>query len=611
MSDEKRPPEEAGDEGVVIYLEDKVRPGAGGWWPAPGEPYKGMPPGLWQHKADEYGLPPDCPVKPLGMGGGRRPTYYFLSPTGRVYELMSSEFSKMTIIGLFAPHEDYLKWAWPRWKKAKDAPDGMVVDTFEGEKAAAALMAAASFAGSWDPADRLRGRGAWPAPDGGLVLHCGDVVFMRGRRQAPGIIGRHLYQVGDAVGAPWPKPVPEKDSPAYTLLPLLRSWAWERPEVDPILMFGWMAAAMIGGALPVRPIAYISGDFATGKTTLQELIKHVMGDWLITSVNATEAGVSQRIHNDALPVAIDEMEPTLYSSKAKNLIELARQAYSGGIRLRGGADHKASEFMARSAFVFSSINEPPLEPQDLSRMALFRLQRLAADAPELKLDAQALAVAGRKLLRRLMDGFDVLPQLYGQWRKLLAEAGHDSRGQDTFGILLACAELAMGHLAADDLKVPFVDGVEQWAHWLKADTLAENEGRVENWRRCLDHLMGWQIDARRDGVKPTVGWVLEQTLLQPAAEAMMLEEAQRLLAQAGVRLMDVQRSVSGDWQAWLAVPNKSPELWRVFDGTPWGAGGWANALRQAPRGEVWRSEVARINGVSRRCKVIDLRQVLL
>lgn len=612
MSDK---PKKAGEKAVVVHIADEMmssrRRVAADADPPPGQPLKGVPPGQWHDQADELGLPPDCPVKPLGYHGVRPRLYHFIDPNGSLQSRAQNEFGKTQIYALFQGRTNYLLWAWPRWKKDKSAPNGFSVDTFDANAAAAALMDACARAGSWDPTERVRGRGAWKLPGGGIAFHFGTFLLLNGRTCDPGEYDGYVYPELPAMQMkPWPVPVSDEESPARLLLPLLRSWQWERPDIDPVLLFGWMAAAMIGGALDVRPVGYISGDFATGKTTLQELIALTMGDLLLQSVNATEAGVAQTIQKDTLAVSIDEMEPASGGGRAKNLIELARQAYSGGVRLRGGADHKASEFRAQSAFIFSSINEPPLEPQDLSRMVFFRLRRLPEDAPRLKMDRAALHEAGRKMLRRLLEGYHMLPGMIAHWRELLADAGHTARGQDTFGTLLACAELAMGPLAAEELGVPFVDDVARWKEWLAADGLAENENRVENWRLCLEHLLGAQIDALRNGVRPTVASVLEETFLVEMSEQIGIGEARRLLAQAGVGLSKIKRGGGGDFEGWLVIPNRSPVLARVFAGTPWASGGWTTAIRQAERGKVWVSKVAAVGGITQRCTLVDLRAVI-
>ena len=86
------------------------------------------------------------------------------------------------------------------------------------------------------------------------------------------------------------------------------------------------------------------------------------------------SGASAHLADPAVAIAVDELESEADVRKQKAVLKLARLASSGAAMLRGGDRHKGVEFNARSAFLFSSINAPPLEPQDLSRMALLRLR---------------------------------------------------------------------------------------------------------------------------------------------------------------------------------------------------------------------------------------------
>jgi hypothetical protein len=58
------------------------------------------------------------------------------------------------------------------------------------------------------------------------------------------------------------------------------------------------------------------------------------------------------------------------------------------------------------------------------------------------------------------------------------------------------------------------------------------------------------------------------------------------------------------------VPNQDPALRKLFEGTKWqgdpGASVWAGALRQAPRGEIYEVDQARINGRMAKVTLIKL-----
>lgn len=541
------------------------------------------------------GLPRNCPVIPLGISGN---TAWFIDPIGQVQQL-APPYGKGHLLGLFAGRANFLAWAWPRWGKKG-------IDGYAAEAAAAALLMACAAKGPWDNVEKVRGRGAWLARDGSLVVHTGTRLFMAGRWHEPGEIEGHVYPTRPALPTPWPERVQDEISPARLLRPLLRSWQWARPDVDPTLLLGWIGAALLGGALPWRPTVYITGDKATGKSTLQALIKGLLGDYLIQAVDTTGAGIYQHIGNDSLPIAVDELEGETDVRKAKNVLKLARIAASGGLMLRGGDRHNPVEFRARSCFLFSSINTPPLEPQDLSRMALLRLSRLPAGVAAPDLDPQNLAILGRCMLRRLIEEWPRFSQTFAAFRGALAEAGMDGRGQDTFGTLLTCADL-IEHEGWDEerLRSPTGDGdLRAWSELMAVAGMAEFEDAAENWRLCLSHLLNVRVEAWRSGNRMTVGQVVSD--LWSLRDEMNLGLARTLLSQAGLGL--VHRD--GPRDLWLAVPNQNPLTRVLFEGSKWageiGAGVWAGALRQSPRPAVHDVAPARINGDVQRCTLISL-----
>lgn len=559
--------------------------------PRPGDELDGVKPGEWRPTA--LGLPPGCPVVPLGVLGN---VAWFIDPIGQLQQL-APPYGKGHILGLFCGRADYLAWAWPRWGKKG-------VDGFAAEDAAAHLVHACAAKGPWSSVEKVRGRGAWLSSGGNLIVHAGTRLLMGRGSQPPGEIDGYVYPTRPAIPGPWPGPIEEARNPLRLLLPLFRSWQWARPEVDPVLLLGWIGGASIGGALPWRPTCYLTGDAATGKSTLQAVIKGLLGESLIQAVDTTAAGLYQHIGNDSLPVAVDEFEAKADIRAAQKVLELARASCSGGLLMRGGDRHNPIEFRARSCFLFSSINTPPLRPQDLSRMAILRLARLPAGQPPP--DLGGIEDVGRLILRRMIDEWPRFAETLTAFKGELARGGMDGRGQDTFGTLLTCADM-IGHQGWSEERLSWpVDGdLVPWGDLLAASGLAEMEDRAENWRACLSHLLSVRVDVWRSGHRNAVGQVLEEFWNQ--AEDMNIALAKTLLGQAGLTLVN-RKSHARDW--WLVVPNQNPLTRQLFEGSIWGgevgAGVWAGALRQAPRGAIYEVGQARVNGDKTKCTLINL-----
>ena len=213
--------------------------------------------------------------------------------------------------------------------------------------------------------------------------------------------------------------------------------------------------------------------------------------------------------------------------------------------LRGGAEHKGVEFQARSTFLFSSINAPPLQPQDLSRMALLRLQKLPEDAEALRFDEAELAMMGRKILRILCDNWHRFPATWSAYKEMLAGAGHDGRGQDTFGTLLACVDL-LAEPIADKLGVPLGPEINDWKLLLQARGMAEYADALPNWWNCLSRLLSVPVEAWRNGTKQVVGQIVDD-LVNGRGD---YQDDKKLLAQAG---LGIPRPKAID-DLWLAIP---------------------------------------------------------
>jgi hypothetical protein len=91
--------------------------------------------------------------------------------------------------------------------------------------------------------------------------------------------------------------------------------------------------------------------------------------------DATEASIRQVLGKQTLPVFFDELEAEANSDRAMRVIKLARLASSAGVIYRGGSDHQATEFIARSCFYFTSILMPAMLAQDRNRLAILELGR--------------------------------------------------------------------------------------------------------------------------------------------------------------------------------------------------------------------------------------------
>lgn len=588
--------------------------------PDPNEPRDGLRAGGWSAKPRIGAMPPDCPVQVIGHAGD---VTYVVSAAGQLHEVTS--WDATTLYRLFAPYGKYLWWAWPRYGKPAKNEEGEAlppkINGLEMGEAAQCLINEGARRGMFDPDESHRGRGGWRDDrTGGFIWHSGQylwrVIGKRLEAAQPGLQGAVLYTRQPETIQPWPEPVDWQDTPAENLLASLRTWNWERPALDPLLVIGWYMSGFMGAALDQRPIIFTTGGHGVGKSTMQKITREVFRRVAYTSANSTAAAIYQRLQRDSRPVIIDELESKPGDNRATAVIELARIAYSGDSLDRGGQNHEGVSFTCRSPFFLSAINAPAMGVQDRSRMAVLNLSRLDKARRDGAL-AKPLNVGeadGRMLLRQVMDGWsDFAERLLPAWRDTLLAAGMSDRHADTYGTLLACAELAVGVAAMEECGLPVTNG-ERLAAMIMEATEAERSEQMDNWLACIVHLLSSAIEAWKSGEKPTVGGVVEELMETKAFEP----EARKRLAAAGLGLVD-KAKLGLEPGYLLAVPKTSPALDTVFRDQVWCNGVWYDALKQGPQDVVLRGKalevdghdyaIVKINGVPKRCVMIDLAQV--
>ncbi len=509
-------------------------------------------------------LPDDCPVVPLGLCDNQ---YYYLDAVRQMRVLTASDHARLGLLGLFNQASEYLWDLWPRTNN-----EGTTTG-WRPELVAECLMAACARKGVLDVVDRVRGPGAWADDDGGLVIHAGDKIFHGGEEFEPGPVGRHIYPSAPEK----PKPAASATTePAEKILTLLRSWSWRRADVDPMLLLGWIGASMLGGALKWRPMVWITGDKATGKSTLHDVLKGIHGPGgMIHATDPTAAGLWQSVGHASLPIALDELESEADNRKNANIIKLARHAASGGTTLRGGSDHKGTTFTARSCFLFSSILIPPMLGQDVSRLAVLQLDKLTSKSAP-RLEPRELAAIGAAFRRRLIEQWPRYRATLDKYKDALQKKGHTGRSSDQFGALLACADL----LLFDD--VPETDSLDEWGEKLKWSGLAEAEDDIADSERCIGHLLSSICEVFKDGKKRSIGsWIEQAADKFPSAD---LNEADKVLGALGIR---VERPSTPDpgQESYLLVSNTHNGLRGLFKETNWGglpggSGVWVQSLRR-------------------------------
>ena len=542
----------------------------------------------------------DCPYEPLGYDGE---TLWIQQASGHVRGVRARDLSRNMLV-MICGNEKWLERTYPRFRRGKP------VDGFAAERASNDLIRACCMMAFWQPDQRIRGLGAWLADDGDLVLHRGDHLVVRGKAVALGRHGEFLY-VPDR---PLP-PLPFRDVPDPTreagaeLLARLDSFQWTRGSWDSWLMFCWICAAMVGGALKFRPHIWIPGDFGVGKSMLQSLLTAVFGRWGMVSVtDATPAGIWQAVQFRCVPIGCDEMEPSPTSQRSANMINFARQASTGGHIVRGSAAHQATEFTIQSAFCCSSIIIPPMPSQDRSRFAILELRHRDQAAPRVPFDMSRLEQIGAGLILRMTRRFEQLTtDIMPTTRGMLLAAGWPERSADLYSALLASGMVALHDDIAEMRLEQMITG-----HQMKRALDDIRTDQTPEWRRMLDYLLSTRTERQRAesvtigelvsvASRPLLvskGTLMQRSMLEsdrddlPDDDQGRASKARERLLSFGIKV-DWREMAEGGREPCIIIANTHRQLADLFYGSVWGTtpdaaagGGWSQVLRRAPGAAV-------------------------
>lgn len=260
-------------------------------------------------------LPPSTPVAPLGVFGIN---LVFLDRLKQIVQVPPRTCGKGEL-GLWFG-SSWLVEHFPAYGK-----DGEPNGKFNQDNAQTALIEDCHAKGLFNPQGKVLGRGAHRprADEEALALHMGRRVLLANlpdaRGQRSGVVREHAAGMvpiaGQEVffpaldGLPAPADKPATTAEAHEVLAMFGRWNWAEPAAAPLLLFGWLAQAYVCGALEWRAHAWLPGPTASGKSSLQKIIRALLAEWVLSTADASEAAIRQILGNDTLPVSIDEAEP--------------------------------------------------------------------------------------------------------------------------------------------------------------------------------------------------------------------------------------------------------------------------------------------------------------
>lgn len=546
---------------------------------------------------DRSVMPFGCPVTPLGIQGLK---LWVLDAANQLIAL-ATDCRKGDLLLLFGG-DSWLIKHFPQLTKDQ-AKNGAPATKFDQAEVQTALVTACQRKNIFNPQGRVFGRGAHRAvgDDQQLVLHMGRSVLIAGQPDAKGQRGKLAEhrpgEIDDSFFPALPALVPPASEPSATedaqrLRELFGDWFWVEPDSAPLLLLGMVGQMFFCGALSWRSHVWLAGPTSAGKSSLQALIRALLGNWCLHVEDASEAAVRQILGDDTLPVMIDEAEADDNPEKQKAIINLAKKASSGAKIIRGGADHKGQEFTAQSCFLFSSVLHSLAKGEERNRVAILEMRQVPLTKKEyVAPDLLEWRDIGRRMHRRMIEQWPRFSRTLADYKREIWSHGLEGRWQDTYGTLLACADcLLYDRAPSQESELNEEHGREKV--WVRAILPMIQRGKSEarsDVERCIAHLMGCLIPGAHGASAETVGqWIKRAMALADPIEGGINHTARERLKQYGLRLVLLKRDepkldgepVPNDWvNGYLAVAYQTCEpLATLFRGKEWANGAYLQSL---------------------------------
>lgn len=538
-------------------------------------------------KEPEAPTAPASPFKPLGYMGS---AYYYLPRgTEQVSEIKRGSHTSPAELLSLAP----LEW----WEMAYPKGDKGGTDW---HAAANDCMRGCERRGIYSP-DRERGRGAW-YDKGAAVLHLGNHLLVDGKRKTIAEHDSDYIYTRQAPLEHGADATPATDDQAADIAELFEQLNWHKP-VHAQLLAGWCLLAPICGALYWRPHVWLTAQRGAGKTWVQDhVIQPLLGpSALMVQGSTTEAGIRQKLKQDARPIVFDEAESEDHKSqnRMQTVIELARQSSSDSTAeiIKGTVNGHGMAFRMRSMFLLGSVNVSLSQAADESRFSVLSLATPDKSPEESERFANFskrvdntltpdLCAAMRARAYHLMP---VIRENAKTFARAVAEVLGSQRLGDQVGTLIAgaCAYYRSDAISLDDAR--------KWVRDMDFSDAKEQE-QVSDEESCLQRILQSQVqfDSERGQLRRSLGELVDAAIGSEHIGGLTQADANDILKRYGLMIDGTN----------LSVANKHAELEKLLKDTPWGAG-WRRILGRI-EGAYASNDVVRFAGARSRAVRIPL-----
>lgn len=412
------------------------------------------------------------------LGYNRETYFYFSQAKQQITALKASQHTPLALLQIADLN------FWPRFLNVSGKLSGE-----QWQFIANSLMQGCHQAGIFVE-KRVRGRGAWV--DGKrVVVHMGDMARVNGEpTPLNDVPGNQIYEAAEPWEFQFGAAATTKE--AHRLVDICQRLTWQE-SMSGAMLAGWCVIAPVCGALKWRPHIWITGPAKAGKTTaVKEIVGRIVGPAAIAfEGKTTEAGIRQTMGFDALPIILDEAETEDDAAvqRVQGLLDLARIASSGGTVAKGSQGGRAMHYVARSCFLFSSINTALKHHADESRVSRLTLSKNTG--PEAMahyvalmrdIDAAFTDEFAGAMFARTVENLTTLLANIETFKTAAATAFGDRRAADQIGPMLAGFYLchSTNRIALADAE-RFI-AKHDWTDHASLDSVSDE-------KRLLSHIM--------------------------------------------------------------------------------------------------------------------------
>ncbi len=455
--------------------------------------------------------------------------------------------------------------------------------------------------------DNERGRGAW-LDDGRVVMHLGQTLLVDNQPINPAkMVSEYFYPVRQNFFKP--KGVaPLSDDEGKLLRKIMRFLNWENPFYAELLG-GWIATAIVCGAMDWRTHFWLTGSQGTGKTWIannivgacfKQLAFYPLG-------NSTAAGIIGSLGRDARPVVFDEAEGKGEQGVKRREMIIEMMRYSStetpGEVVKGTAGHGVTAFRVQSQYFLSSIGVGLVEAADLSRTVVcsIRPPNVNQSFEQLKTMVKQLPKdMPERLLRRQLMNLKTIRQNAETFASVIALQNGSRRLGDMIGTLMAGDHsLVSGSLVQfEEAETRVRDRMDQ-KKFDDFNRVRENQEDVE----LFQHIASFQVRPQNQygiGFEMTLGEVMSVACNVQEHEKMTREECLTFLRRIGLQ-WEKRDGIDGFWIAraktMFAVNVMSKSTYPL---------GWERILLRHPKAVDGGNNQKNFNGFKQRAMWLPL-----